>query len=177
MEQHRRWDFSRLIVGGSALLAAGAAVLALWRREARWPPSVQSAEFFPSLVAIGLGAVGGLLLVQTVFHALGGSAGEADRHAGPADAPDNAPAKGDVGPVEAPWRLGAVMLAVLAFHAAIEPVGMVVASVLVIALLAPVLGYRRWGVVFLVALIAPVAVWLTFRRTLQVLLPTGWFWG
>lgn len=174
MACHHRRDPSRLIVGAVALLAAGAAVLALSRRGAAWPPSVQSAEFFPSLVAIGLGTAGALLVVQSAVGLPRAGAGDPGAQEGAAA---EARGRGDVGPVEAPWRLGAVMLGVLAFHAAIGPFGMVVASVLAIAVLAPVLGYRRWGVALLVALITPVAVWLMFRRTLNVLLPTGWLWG
>lgn len=164
---------SRAIVGTTALVASGAVTLVLWQNAGAMPPPVQSADFFPFLLSLCLAIVGLVLLVQAVLAVIG-----ADRSpstdAGPnpsASVPVSDP--GDMGPVEAPCRLAGVMLCVLGFYVAIEPFGMMTTAVVVIALLAPILGYRRPIVIAIVAIVLPLLVWLLFRKVLLVLLPTG----
>jgi hypothetical protein len=172
----RRFSPSRAITGATALVASGATGLALWDRGSSWPPSVQSADFFPALLSVCLALVGILLVVQAILPMRGAD--------GPADTTDGSDAQatvpeirqGDMGPVEAPWRLAGVMLCVLGFHAAIEHFGMVPSSIVVIALLAAILGERRPIVIAIVAVVLPLLVWLLFRNALLVLLPTGQLW-
>jgi hypothetical protein len=152
-----RPDIAVAIVGASlglgALLGVPAQISAI--------ADVQSPAFFPILIALVLVAVSVLLLTA--------------RRLGPSKPGEiTAPAEGDeTGPVEAPRRLAAAALCLVAYYAALELIGMVPASVLAIAALALTLGYRRYGILAAVALALPVGIFLAFEKGLFVLLPAG----
>jgi hypothetical protein len=117
---------------------------------------VQSPAFFPILIALLMVAMSVLLLTA-----------RRREPSKPRDAGD------ETGPVEAPRRLAAAALCLIAYYGALELIGMVVASILVIAVLALTLGYRRYGILAAVALALPVGIFLAFEKGLFVLLPAG----
>jgi hypothetical protein len=117
---------------------------------------VQSPAFFPILIALLMVAVSILLLT-------------ARRR----EAQEPPEANDETGPIEAPRRLAAAALCLIAYYGALELIGMVVASILVIAVLALTLGYRRYGILAAVALALPVGIFLAFEKGLFVLLPAG----
>jgi hypothetical protein len=158
-----RPDIAVAIVGASLGLGALLAVPAQIRGQGFGAiADVLSPAFFPILIALVLVAVSVLLLLTA-------------RRLGPSKPSEiNAPAEGDeTGPVEAPRRLAAAALCLVAYYAALELVGMVAASVLAIAALALTLGYRRYGILAAVALALPVGIFLAFEKGLFVLLPAG----
>jgi hypothetical protein len=70
-------------------------------------------------------------------------------------------------------RVGSIIVLVAVYFAALKFVGFVLASAAFMAVVPLALGYRRWGVVLCVAVIAPLAIALAFRYGLKVLLPAG----
>lgn len=69
------------------------------------------------------------------------------------------------------------MIALLAAYiVAYETLGFIVATILMYALSARVLGSRRWGVNLLVAVLLSLIVYGVFHYLLQVQLPDGMLW-
>lgn len=72
------------------------------------------------------------------------------------------------------WRrVGAIMLGIVAYFAALKFVGFLLASMVFMSVVPVILGYRRWATVITVALVAPLAIALVFRYGLKVILPAG----
>lgn len=120
---------------------------------------VQSPAFFPILIALLLTALGLLLLVSTLRK--------------PAKARSDAMRSDEIGPIEAPGRLAAAAICLVVYYSALTVIGMVAASILLIAVLALVLGYRRLAVLGAIALALPIAIFLAFEKGLFVMLPAG----
>lgn len=121
--------------------------------------NVQSPAFFPILISLLLIGLGLLLL--------------ASRLRNPTKAQSVGLRSDEVGPVEAPGRLLATAICLIAYYSALTLIGMVTASVVLIAALALILGYRRFAVLGTIALALPVAIYLAFEKGLFVLLPAG----
>jgi hypothetical protein len=152
-----RPDRAVAIVGATLGLGALAAVPEQIRGQGYGAiADVQSPAFFPILIALLMVAVSILLLT-------------ARRR----EAQEPPEANDETGPIEAPRRLAAAALCLIAYYGALELIGMVVASILVIAVLALTLGYRRYGILAAVALALPVGIFLAFEKGLFVLLPAG----
>jgi uncharacterized Tic20 family protein len=71
-------------------------------------------------------------------------------------------------------RFACVVAAILAFFLGLRVVGFVPASIVFIAAISVMLGYRRPIVVAAASILAPVLIVLAFRYGLKVLLPSGW---
>jgi hypothetical protein len=152
-----RPDIAVAIVGAALGVGALLAVPAQIRGQGFGAiADVQSPAFFPILIALLMVAVSILLLT-------------ARRR----EAQEPPEANDETGPIEAPRRLAAAALCLIAYYGALELIGMVVASILVIAVLALTLGYRRYGILAAVALALPVGIFLAFEKGLFVLLPAG----
>jgi hypothetical protein len=152
-----RPDVAVAIVGAALGLGALAAVPTQIRGQGYGAiADIQSPAFFPILIALLMVAMSILLLTA--------------RRREP---PNPAQAGDETGPVEAPRRLAAAALCLAAYYGALELIGMVTASVLVIGALALTLGYRRYGVLAAVAAAVPVILFLAFEKGLFVLLPEG----
>ena len=92
-----------------------------------------------------------------------------------------APARRDVLPIVSmtaeDWRrFGAALGLILGYVVAARLVGFLPASVVFIAAMALLSGYRNLPVIALAAVLAPLAVFLSFRYGLRVLLPPGTLW-
>lgn len=124
---------------------------------------VQSPAFFPILIALLMIAVS-LVLFASRFLAV-------QRREG--DTGDIQARSDETGPIEAPARLAAAALCLLAYYAALDLIGMVVASFLLIVVLSLVLGFRRYGIVAAVAAIVPTILYYSFQKGLYVMLPAG----
>ncbi len=124
---------------------------------------VQSPAFFPILIALLLVALSLMLLASTRR--------DPAKHA--AKAPQESMRSDEIGPIEAPGRLAATALCLVAYYGALDLIGMVAASVVLIAVLALVLGYRRYGVLGAISLALPIAIFLAFQKGLFVMLPAG----
>jgi len=159
-----RRDAAVAIAGAALGLAALIAVPAQIRGQGYDALfDVQSPAFFPILIALLMIAVS-LGLLASRFLA-------AQRRDG--DTGDIQPLSDETGPIEAPARLAAAALCLLAYYAALDLIGMVIASVLLIVVLSLVLGFRRYGIVAAVAAIVPTALYYSFQKGLYVMLPAG----
>jgi len=78
--------------------------------------------------------------------------------------------RGD-GVIEAPLRLSATAGFIVAYTAAMLWIGMLAASVVCIAGLAYILGYRRHWIIAAAAIVVPALIYVLFERMLYVLLP------
>jgi putative tricarboxylic transport membrane protein len=67
--------------------------------------------------------------------------------------------------------VGFTMLMFVVYAAILQPLGFVLSSALVVALLSIFYGARHWLTILLVALGVPAAVYVVFRRLLTVALP------
>lgn len=72
-------------------------------------------------------------------------------------------------------RMVAVLLLLVAYLITLKIIGMIVSSMLLIAIMAPLLGYRNVRYIVASAAIFPVVIYLLFDRLLHILLPNGVF--
>ena len=138
--------------GGAAFLLFW---LGLWAYAARNPMSGQGGPvsydpmFFP-LLLIWLGCLLSLIVLAMGLF----------KPPAPADADQS-------------WRpAGAAILIIGAYLLLLKPLGFVIASIAMVALLALVLGYRRPLVLALVAVGTTAVVWVLFTQGLRAPLPT-----
>ena len=110
-----------------------------------------SPAFFPILIGSLLIVCGGIMIAGTAIGR------------GPV-------ARGE-GSIESPLRLGTTAGFIVVYTLLITWIGMLAASVLCIAGLAYILGYRRHLIVGLAAVCVPVLIYVLFERMLYVLLP------
>lgn len=119
--------------------------------------SMSSPAFFPILGGAFLVLCGVVLGVNTmVVQAPLAASGE--------NAPDAAK----------PFRLAAVAALLVVYLFAIRAIGMVISSMVLIAVMAPLLNYTRWRVIAVAAPLFPLAVYVLFEKMLRILLPHGW---
>ena len=78
--------------------------------------------------------------------------------------------------VERPWRVAGAATSLVVYYLALEPVGMVPASIGLIVILSLVLGFRRFWITVTAAFLVPVTIYFLFVKTLYVLLPSGTIW-
>ena len=78
--------------------------------------------------------------------------------------------RGD-GTIESPLRLTSTALIIVAYTVAMQWVGMLIASILLIAGMAYIFGYRPHWIIAGSAIVVPVFVHVLFERMLYVLLP------
>jgi len=72
------------------------------------------------------------------------------------------------------WRrFGTTLALIVAYVAGARVIGFLAASILFVAAVTVLSGYRNWLVIALASIVAPVAVLLVFRHALRVLLPSG----
>jgi len=124
---------------------------------------IQSPAFFPILIAllmIGVSAV--LLFVRLCYPPAPEGA-----------ASDRIQPEGETGRVAMPQRLIATAFCLITYYLALEIVGMVPASIALIVVLSLVLGFRRYALLGIVALLIPTAIYYSFEKGLYVLLPAG----
>ena len=110
-----------------------------------------SPAFFPILIGALLIVCGGIMIVVSVT--------------------GRAPEVRGEGSVESPLRLGTTTGFIVIYTLLITWIGMLAASVLCIAGLAYILGYRRHVIVGVAAVVVPVLIYVLFERMLYVLLP------
>ncbi len=110
-----------------------------------------SPGFFPILIGALLIVCGSIMLANT---ALG-----------------NVPEVEGEGRVESPLRLSSTAGFIVAYTVLMNWIGMLAASVICVAGLAYILGYRRHMVIAAAALTIPVLLHVLFERMLYVLLP------
>lgn len=110
-----------------------------------------SPAFFPILIGALLIVCGGIMVVVSAM----------------ARAPE---VRGE-GSVESPLRLATTTGFIVVYTLLITWIGMLAASVLCIAGLAYILGYRRHVIVGVAAVVVPVLIYVLFERMLYVLLP------
>ena len=110
-----------------------------------------SPAFFPILIGALLIVCGGIMIAVSAM--------------------GRAPVVRGEGSVESPLRLGSAAGFIVVYTLLITWVGMLAASVLCIAGLAYILGYRRHVVIGLAAVCVPVLIYVLFERMLYVLLP------
>ena len=123
--------------------------------------NIQSTTFFPLLLAIALLVTSTAYTVSTFLSA---------RRSAPAPA---WPEAYEQRPIEAPLRLLGTALSFVAYYFALETIGMIAASIVLIFALAIILGFRTYWLAALVAVAIPVTVYILFERILYVLLPSG----
>ncbi|XKK41571.1 tripartite tricarboxylate transporter TctB family protein [Nocardiopsis sp. ARC36] len=125
-------------------------------------------RFFPTLVAIFMGAVGLALAVQVVL-----------RPARPAQAAEQAPGAdavetGEDGPVRIDWRcLGIVVATMTVFIAILQPVGWLLSAALLFFGIAYALGSRRLLFDAVLSLTFSSLIQLAFVAGLGLNLPAG----
>ena len=110
-----------------------------------------SPAFFPIVIGALLIVCGGVMIATTAM--------------------GRAPVVRGEGRVESPLRLGSAAGVIVAYTLLITWIGMLAASVLCIAGLAYILGYRRHVIVGAAAVVVPVLIYVLFERMLYVLLP------
>jgi len=116
-----------------------------------------SPAFFPILAGAFLVLCAAALALRTVL-------GQASAAGSDEDSPDAAGYK----------RLISVAVLLVVYLFAIRSIGMIVSSMVLIVVMAPLLNYGRWRVILAVALLCPLAVFVLFEKTLRILLPHGW---
>ena len=110
-----------------------------------------SPAFFPILIGALLIVCGGVMIAGTAM--------------------GRAPVVHGEGRVESPLRIGTTAGFIVVYTLLITWVGMLAASVLCIAGLAYILGYRRHVIIGVAAVVVPVLIYVLFERMLYVLLP------
>ena len=110
-----------------------------------------SPAFFPIVLGTLLIVCGGVMLASTAIGRVPVVRGE--------------------GRIESPLRIGATAGFIVLYTLLITWIGMLAASVLCIAGLASILGYRRHIVIGVAAVVVPVLIYVLFERMLYVLLP------
>ena len=110
-----------------------------------------SPAFFPIVLGTLLIVCGGVMLASTAI--------------------GRAPVVRGEGRIESPLRIGTTAGFIVLYTLLITWIGMLAASVLCIAGLAYILGYRRHIVVGVAAVVVPVLIYVLFERMLYVLLP------
>ncbi|WP_112322839.1 tripartite tricarboxylate transporter TctB family protein [Oceanibium sediminis] len=71
-------------------------------------------------------------------------------------------------------RLLSIAALLVVYVIAIRTIGMVISSMALILVMAPLLNYRNVRLILLSALFFPVCVYLLFEKVLRILLPHGW---
>ncbi len=110
-----------------------------------------SPAFFPILIGALLIVCGGVMIFATAM--------------------GRAPVVRGEGSIESPLRLGTTAGFIVVYTLLITWIGMLAASVLCIAGLAYILGYRRHVIIGMAAVVVPVLIYVLFERMLYVLLP------
>ncbi|MBS0336933.1 MAG: tripartite tricarboxylate transporter TctB family protein [Proteobacteria bacterium] len=157
---------SRDGVTGLVFLALSLFLLALTRGLPESTMVPVGAGFYPRIV-LGIMAVLSAIMLVRDLRARGG-----------ARAPAAAPAQG----AGLNYRLVAITFGLFGFYVALLPgLGFRIATFLFVLVLQPVLdpppGWRRWALVFVVALATALFTHLVFEHYLSVLLPRGSWTG
>lgn len=124
---------------------------------------IQSPAFFPILIALLMIGVSALLLFMRL--------GWAPAHEEPASGKTRP--EDETGRVAMPQRLIATAFCLVAYYLALEIAGMVLASIALIVALSLVLGFRRYVLLGIVAVLIPTGIYYSFEKGLYVLLPAG----
>jgi putative tricarboxylic transport membrane protein len=112
--------------------------------------------FFPRFVAVVLGLLGAFLFLRSRTRAETLRAGEGFAF----------------GPEPARRVAGAVLILAL-YLVLLDPVGYLLLTPVALGVLIGFLGFRRWPVVVLVAVLTPAVVYYGFRWGMKILLPDG----
>ena len=126
---------------------------------------IQSPAFFPILIALLMIGVSALLL----FSHLRAPTSPEFQVTGKTQPED------ETGPAAMPQRLIATAFCLIAYYLSLEIAGMVLASIALILVLSLILGFRRYVLLGIVALLIPTAIYYSFEKGLYVLLPAGSF--
>lgn len=124
---------------------------------------IQSPAFFPILIALLMVCVSALLLFLRLCY----PSAQGDPATGKTQPAD------ETGPVAMPQRMIATAFCLIAYYVSIDIAGMVLASTALILVLSLVLGFRRYVLLGIVALLIPTAIYYSFEKGLYVLLPAG----
>ncbi len=152
-------------------IALGFAVFALWiiPQQIYVPESVKiaalSPDYWPTLVSWLIAGLGVLLALQ------GGLALWRQSH-DPAGQADPASPSTDF----RSWlRTGIIIGLMLLYYALVQPLGLVLSSMLALCLMAVLLGERRIRVLVPVAVLVPVGLYYFFVKVASIPLPLGLF--
>lgn len=169
---------SELLVAALVLGIAG--FIAVQTAAMPVPPGTEppGPRFFPTLVAIFMGATGIALAVQVVLRPArtadaptvdAPTAGEA-----PDAAADGGAPAGEEGPVRIDWRcLGIVVASLTAFILLLQPVGWLLSAALLFFGVAHALGSRRFLFDAVLSLVFSSVIQLAFVAGLGLNLPAG----
>lgn len=156
-------SLKRLVLGGLLIAAFGLVLGVLIPFAVRVPASVKlaalSPDFWPRIIAAGIVLLGMLVAGQGIMgiRRRGGS--------GSAEWFDKAEI----------LRIAAAGFGLLVYYAALEPLGIVAASVLALPAFSLLYGERRIKVLVPLGVLLPVALYFFFTRVANIPMPLGVF--
>ncbi len=163
-------DFSDLATGGVTVAFACLALFVLIPVGVEDPGSIDvlalGPAFWPSVVCVFMALMGAVLVVQGVLRH---RAGRAPAEAGGEEGRSFADAA--AGFALGRWCGALALLA--AFYLLLEPLGMILASMLVMAALMGLGGERRSALLAVLAVGLPFALFVFFRYVANVVIPLG----
>ncbi len=154
-----RWLGSLLTIGALVLyflVAPAQVAMPKVRLGSQEGAFALSPLFFPRLVAVGVGLLGGLLFFRGRSRPDTLRAGEGFRL-----------------PRQDAARVGGTLALLVLYLAGLDTLGYLLATPLALVALKVFLGARRWVVIGAVAVVTTVAIYLGFQKGMSIILPEG----